>query len=95
MTDNIFQVLKLLRESLSEVPFIAFYRKECLQKDLNINDLWRIYDFDEKWEILQQRRKGLIRQLDRMRAYFDAPTDEETEEEFRQKSSGLISLIAM
>uniref|UniRef100_A0A5K3FBK3 Transcription elongation factor spt6 n=2 Tax=Mesocestoides corti TaxID=53468 RepID=A0A5K3FBK3_MESCO len=92
--ENIFQVLKLFKESLSEVPFIAFYRKECIKKDLNINDLWRIYDFDEKWEILQRRRKELIRQLDQMKAYLDAQTAEENVGD-KPDSNGLVSLIAM
>ena len=31
-----------------KVPFIAFYRKEYVDPELNINDLWRIFQWDEK-----------------------------------------------
>ncbi|CDS40561.1 transcription elongation factor spt6 [Echinococcus multilocularis] len=95
VTDNIFEVLKLFKESLSEVPFIAFYRKECIQKELNINDLWCIYEYDEKWEILQQRRKGLVRQLKRMSRYLEARAREADEAENNLKLEGLIRLMAM
>jgi len=37
-----------MRNHHLEVPFIAFYRKEYVQPELNINDLWRVYRFDEK-----------------------------------------------
>ena len=31
-----------------QVPFIAFYRKEYVEPELNINDLWKVYHWDEK-----------------------------------------------
>jgi len=37
-----------MRNQHFEVPFIAFYRKEYVQPELNINDLWKVYKFDEK-----------------------------------------------
>ena len=47
-----------------QVPFIAFYRKEYVEPELNINDLWRVYSWDEKvklnewkqWTIISIRR---------------------------------------
>jgi transcription elongation factor SPT6 len=33
----------------NEPPFIAFYRKEYVQPELNINDLWRIFHADGLW----------------------------------------------
>lgn len=31
-----------------QVPFIAFYRKEYVESCLVINDLWKVYQWDEK-----------------------------------------------
>lgn len=31
-----------------QVPFIAFYRKEYVEPELHINDLWRVWQWDEK-----------------------------------------------
>ena len=36
---------------LFQVPFIAFYRKEYVEPELNINNLWKIYQWDEKVSI--------------------------------------------
>lgn len=30
------------------MPFIAFYRKEYVEPELHINDLWRVWQWDEK-----------------------------------------------
>ncbi|VDN09930.1 unnamed protein product, partial [Dibothriocephalus latus] len=95
VSDKIFQVLKLLKESLSEVPFITFYRKEYIEKDLNINDLWRIYEYDEKWEILQQRRKSLIRQLEKMHNYFESIPVDSPNSADKKHAASLINLIAL
>lgn len=36
-----------------KVPFIAFYRKEYVEPELNINDLWKVWQWDEKvWRLL-------------------------------------------
>lgn len=37
----------VMRLSL-QVPFIAFYRKEYVEPELNINDLWKVWQWDEK-----------------------------------------------
>jgi transcription elongation factor SPT6 len=44
-------VIDLSKDRLSllfQVPFIAFYRKEHIEPDLEINDLWKIWQWDEK-----------------------------------------------
>jgi Helix-turn-helix DNA-binding domain of SPT6 len=48
MVPKIKKTLEYMRCENFEVPFIAFYRKEYTHPELNINDLWRIYKFDEK-----------------------------------------------
>lgn len=45
---KIKKALDFMRNQHFEVPFIAFYRKEYVQPELNINDLWKVYRFDEK-----------------------------------------------
>jgi transcription elongation factor SPT6 len=45
---KIREALKFMRNQLFEVPFIAFYRKEYVEPELGINDLWKIYQWDEK-----------------------------------------------
>ena len=37
-----------MAKKLLQVPFIAFYRKEYVEPELNINDLWKVYQWDEK-----------------------------------------------
>ncbi|KAG7162673.1 Transcription elongation factor SPT6-like [Homarus americanus] len=48
MIQKIYNALDLMRNSTCEVPFIAFYRKEEVQPELNIHDLWKVYHWDEK-----------------------------------------------
>ncbi|XP_058061525.1 transcription elongation factor SPT6 [Anopheles bellator] len=74
-----------MRNQHLEVPFIAFYRKEYVQPDLNINDLWKIYKFDSMWCQLLGRKTSLQRLYENMRNYQldklmetpDAPIPEE------------------
>lgn len=46
--DRIQEVLNFIRNNNFEVPFIAFYRKEHVDGVLGIQDLWNIYEQDEK-----------------------------------------------
>lgn len=45
---KIREALNFMRNQQFEVPFIAFYRKEYVEPDLGINDLWKVYHWDEK-----------------------------------------------
>ncbi|KAK6102088.1 SH2 domain family protein [Brugia pahangi] len=67
--DKIKEALKFIRNQLFEVPFIAFYRKEYVESCLVINDLWKVYQWDEKWCHLQQRKKRLLELMKRMLNY--------------------------
>ncbi|KFD47142.1 hypothetical protein M513_11992, partial [Trichuris suis] len=57
--DKIKDVLNFMRNQDFEVPFIAFYRKEYVQPELTIGDLWNIYYWDEKWCQLKNRKESL------------------------------------
>lgn len=37
-----------MRNQNFEVPFLAYYRKEYVEPELDINGLWRVYHFDAK-----------------------------------------------
>jgi hypothetical protein len=79
--ETIRNVLEMMRVKLYEVPFIAVYRKENVTDYLPINDLWRIYAWDEKvstraavihllqWCLLSARKEKLINMFKRMQAY--------------------------
>ena len=46
-----------MRNQQFEVPFIAFYRKEYVDPELLITDLWTVYQWDEKvLQVLYQIR---------------------------------------
>ncbi|XP_056634239.1 transcription elongation factor SPT6 [Diorhabda sublineata] len=66
---KIRKALDFMRNQQLEVPFIAFYRKEYVQPELNINDLWKVYKFDAKWCQLKSRKENLLKLFEKMRSY--------------------------
>jgi transcription elongation factor SPT6 len=56
---KIIHVLEFLRKERLEIPFIYSYRKDHYGPELQIADLWDIYDWDEKWAHLQSRKAAL------------------------------------
>lgn len=67
--EKIRKALEFMRCQHLEVPFIGFYRKEYVFPDLNLNDLWRVYKYDEKWTQLQTRKKNMMRLFEKMHKY--------------------------
>ena len=67
--EKIRKALEFIRNNHFEVPFIAFYRKEYVLPELSVNDLWRVYKFDEKWTQLQTRKKNMMRLFKKMQKY--------------------------
>lgn len=94
MIPKIRDTLKLMRESLFEVPFIALYRKECIERDLNIKDLWRIYQLDEKWTILQQRKRNMIHILQKLHDFFGSTAPDDPGCIHKKHMASLLKLIA-
>uniref|UniRef100_A0A8C7JVF3 SPT6 homolog, histone chaperone and transcription elongation factor n=1 Tax=Oncorhynchus kisutch TaxID=8019 RepID=A0A8C7JVF3_ONCKI len=66
---KIKEALNFMRNQHFEVPFIAFYRKEYVEPELNINDLWKVWQWDEKWCQLKSRKQNLTRLFRRMQGY--------------------------
>ncbi|XP_020627478.1 transcription elongation factor SPT6-like [Orbicella faveolata] len=66
---KIREALNLMRNQLFEVPFIANYRKEYIEPELNIEDLWKIWEWDEKWCQLRTRKENLHRLFQEMQDY--------------------------
>ncbi|XP_071876068.1 transcription elongation factor SPT6 isoform X1 [Bombus fervidus] len=66
---KIKKALDFMRNQNFEVPFIAFYRKEYVLPELNINDLWKIYKFDVKWCQFKQRKENLLKLFEKMRNF--------------------------
>uniref|UniRef100_A0A4W6FPN6 SPT6 homolog, histone chaperone and transcription elongation factor n=1 Tax=Lates calcarifer TaxID=8187 RepID=A0A4W6FPN6_LATCA len=66
---KIKEALNFMRNQQFEVPFIAFYRKEYVEPELNINDLWKVWQWDEKWTQLKTRKQNLTRLFQKMQSY--------------------------
>ncbi|KAL0973192.1 hypothetical protein UPYG_G00200120 [Umbra pygmaea] len=66
---KIKEALNFMRNQHFEVPFIAFYRKEYVEPELNINDLWKVWQWDEKWIQLKTRKQNLRRLFQKMQKY--------------------------
>ncbi|EFO98528.1 CRE-EMB-5 protein [Caenorhabditis remanei] len=75
--DAIKAVLRFIRvrSNSFEVPFIGFYRKESIDNLLTLNNLWTVYDFDEKWCHLSEKKTKLYDLMRRMREYQELSDD--------------------
>eukprot|EP00698_Gefionella_okellyi_P002106 TRINITY_DN1197_c0_g1_i1.p1 TRINITY_DN1197_c0_g1~~TRINITY_DN1197_c0_g1_i1.p1 ORF type:complete len:1477 (+),score=316.59 TRINITY_DN1197_c0_g1_i1:41-4471(+) len=67
-TKAIATVLHILHTQDVEVPFIAMYRREFFEPHLQEHDLWTIYDWDEKYALLQKEKVNLKTVLRRIQA---------------------------
>ncbi|XP_063966332.1 transcription elongation factor SPT6-like isoform X1 [Lytechinus pictus] len=69
---KIREALLFMRNQHFEVPFIAFYRKEYVEPELNFNDLYKVYHWDAKWCQLKARKANLLKLFEKMQTYqFD------------------------
>ncbi|KAG5175015.1 hypothetical protein JKP88DRAFT_203872, partial [Tribonema minus] len=74
------KVLFFIEAESMEVPFITHNRKDWYHPHLRRQDLWRIYDLDEKWEKISKRREGVAKVANafwrRLRGDSDSEDDE-------------------
>lgn len=74
---SIKKVLQFIRvrSNSFEPTFIGFYRKEDIDNLLTMNNLWRVYDFDEKWCHLSEKKNKIYDLMRRMREYQELSDD--------------------
>ena len=71
---------------LIQIPYIANYKKEYVEPELELYDLWRIWAWDEKWCQLCSRKSSLKKlfikvqqlQFDRLKEQPDAALTDDT-----------------
>ena len=97
---KIKDTLNFIRNEFLEVPFIASYRKEYITPDLDVDDLWKIYEMDQKYCQLKQRKESLTKLFQRMQRYqceqmrmLSVREDEEVSEEDEQAKQRLLEMI--
>ncbi|CAG7720260.1 unnamed protein product [Allacma fusca] len=66
---KIEKALDFIRNNFLEVPFIAFYRKEYVGPELNMNELWEIYRADGRYCQLRTRKNRLLQLFKNIRDY--------------------------
>ena len=49
---KIREALNFMRNHFFEAPFIATYRREFVEPELDVRDLWKVYQWDEKVSLL-------------------------------------------
>ncbi|GAM20704.1 hypothetical protein SAMD00019534_038790 [Acytostelium subglobosum LB1] len=59
MIETIATILKFFQREMLEVPFVYAYRKDVFEPQFRLQDLWTIYDLDEKWAHLIASKKSL------------------------------------
>jgi transcription elongation factor SPT6 len=100
---KIKDTLNFIRNEFLEVPFIASYRKEYINPDLDSDDLWKIYEMDQKYCQLKARKENLVKLFQRMQKYQfeqmrvltqrDEENPDEVSEEDEQAKLRLLEMI--
>lgn len=94
---KIRSALSFMKKELFEVPFIATYRKEYIEPELKVDDLWTIFDFDAKWTQLSTRKQNMKKLFENMQEYqFELVRQNEnisSDDNFRTLSSEDIELL--
>ncbi|XP_057294879.1 transcription elongation factor SPT6-like [Hydractinia symbiolongicarpus] len=79
--------LSFMKKDMFEVPFIAMYRKEYVEPELKKDDLWKVYEWDEKWTQFTKRKENMKRLFEDMQTFQFEVTrnnpDEPLQEGFR------------
>ncbi|CAK9298521.1 unnamed protein product [Gordionus sp. m RMFG-2023] len=68
---KIREVLNFFRNQSLEVPFVAHYRKECYEPELNLSDLWKIYHWDERWVGLRDKKNNLLASMEQIMSFLE------------------------
>jgi len=66
---KIRDTLNFIRNEYFEIPFIASYRKEYISPDLDLEDLWKIDELNQKFCQLKMRKDHLVQLFQRMQKF--------------------------
>eukprot|EP01132_Coremiostelium_polycephalum_P010934 gene10934-13392_t len=57
--ETIAHILKFIQRDMLEIPFIYTYEKDIYEPYFTLQDLWTIFDLDEKWAHIKASKKSL------------------------------------
>ncbi|EAL71329.1 SH2 domain-containing protein [Dictyostelium discoideum AX4] len=55
----IFKILQFIQRDLLEIPFIYTYEKDIYEPYFTLQELWNIFDLDEKWAHMKVNKRNL------------------------------------
>jgi hypothetical protein len=58
--ERIKRVLEFMHKEHLETMYIYYYRKKVYSDYLNLDNLWRIEEFDEEWHPFREKQKKMI-----------------------------------
>jgi transcriptional accessory protein Tex/SPT6 len=85
LVNAIAHVLRFIRYENLEIPFIARHRKDYFYPQLQVHDLWRVYDLDEKFLTIEMKKKSLKNAFEELRKVsVDAQQDDYALEQIKK-----------
>lgn len=74
--DRIKRVLECMHKEHLEIMYIFYYRKKIYSDYLNLDNLWKIQEFDEEWHLFRERQKKIINFLEAtLPSYTEVPPE--------------------
>jgi len=73
---KIKKIIKLIRDEKFEVPYIYFYQKDFVKPEFEIYDLWKIYNLDQEYCRLYERKHRFLDLFANMQSYQEALGDD-------------------
>ncbi|KAJ3274382.1 Transcription elongation factor spt6 [Terramyces sp. JEL0728] len=77
LSTSVTQVLRFLRRNKFDVPFIYTHRKDYFNGVLELPDIWKIVDLDEKFIQVEKRKTLLLQQIAQIATLDPSITNDE------------------
>lgn len=66
---KILKTLEYLIINHNEIMYLSYYKKQELLPEIQLNDLWNIYDLDQEWAHFHAAKEDLQRSIDHLEQF--------------------------